>query len=104
MEELLTPEEQFVDEIELIPDEPVVDETAPEYEEDVFTVSLTGIVFDCSKLNVREEPSIAADIVCVIDNLATVLIDEEESTEDFYKVCTENGAEGFCMKKFIKLV
>lgn len=101
MEELLVQDEMPVEETLLVPDEvedEVVEEPAP------FTVAVTGIVFNCKKLNVREEASTAADVVCVIENLATVLIDEAESTEDFYKVCTESGAEGFCMKKFIKLV
>ena len=103
MEDVLMLDEMATGEtLVTVPDE-IEDEVIDE-PEDVFTVTLTGIVFNCPKLNVREEPSTAADIVCVIDNLATVLIDEEESTEDFYKVCTENGAEGFCMKKFIKLV
>jgi hypothetical protein len=31
------------------------------------------------------------------------MIDEKESTEEFYKVCTAAGIEGFCMKKFIAI-
>ena len=61
-----------------------------------------GIVHCCEKLNLRKEPSITSEVVCVIDRLTEVVIDESESTEDFYKVCTPAGVEGFCVKLYIK--
>ena len=60
-----------------------------------------GVVIDCAKLNVRELPNADAQVLCVIKVSSNVLVDETESTEDFYKVCTEAGIEGYCMKKFI---
>lgn len=60
-----------------------------------------GVVVNCTKLNVREQPNAGANIVCVLVALDEVQIDEEESTEEFYKICTVSGLEGFCMKKFI---
>lgn len=60
-----------------------------------------GIVTNCKKLNVREEPDTGASIVCEIVYQTDLMIDEKESTEDFYKVCTASGVEGFCMKKFV---
>lgn len=63
-----------------------------------------GRVVNCKKLNVREEPETDADIVCVIDALTDVVIDEEDSTDEFYKVYLSSGLEGFCMKKFIVIV
>ena len=62
-----------------------------------------GFVVDCAKLNVRSEPYIDSDIVCVIPGSTEVEVDEENSTDDFYKICTYSGVEGFCMKKFIQL-
>ena len=62
-----------------------------------------GFVIDCVKLNVRSEPYIDSDIVCVIPGSTEVEVDEENSTDDFYKICTYSGVEGFCMKKFIQL-
>ena len=64
---------------------------------------LLGMVTGCEKLNVRTEPSPTAAIVCEIDRQTEVLIEEAESTEDFYKVCTASGVDGFCMRKFIKI-
>lgn len=63
----------------------------------------SGIVTDCLKLNIRKEPNPNSRIVCAIDCLTEVIIDEKESTDEFYKICTVSGIEGFCMKKFITI-
>ena len=62
---------------------------------------IIGVVTDCLKLRVRKQPNMAAEVVCEIDALAEVQIDENDSTDEFYKVTTSVGVEGFCMKKFI---
>ena len=62
-----------------------------------------GKVIDCVKLNVREEPNTKASVVFEIPVGSTVYIDETCSTDDFYKICTEHGVEGYCMKKFIEI-
>lgn len=75
-------------------DEPAIEPPKPK---------TTGIVVDCAKLNVRIHPNSRAAVVCVISKSSEVTIDEAESTEDFYKICTAAGAEGFCMKEFVEL-
>lgn len=62
-----------------------------------------GIVTDCTSLYVRKEPSREADHAAIIKAMDCVEVLEEGSTEDFYKVKTQDGAEGYCMKKFIAL-
>lgn len=62
-----------------------------------------GLVSNCKKLNVREKPTIESSVVCEIVCRAELMIDEKESTEEFYKVYTAAGIEGFCMKKFIAI-
>jgi uncharacterized protein YgiM (DUF1202 family) len=62
-----------------------------------------GLVANCKKLNVREKPTVEAPVVCEIVCQTEVMIDEKESTEEFYKVYTAAGIEGFCMKKFIAI-
>lgn len=62
-----------------------------------------GKVVDCVRLNVREEPSTKASVVFEINVGSTVFIDETCSTDEFYKICTEHGVEGYCMKKFIEI-
>jgi hypothetical protein len=63
----------------------------------------TGVVTDCLKLNVRKKPSADAEVLVTIDALSKVMVDMAESTNDFFKVVTETGIEGFCMRKYIAL-
>ena len=87
------------------PVEPVVTEEMVETEESVKT-AVTGIVHDCVQLNLRSEPKRDERNDNVIIRLitgASVTINEELSTDEFYKVTTETGLEGYCMKQFIKL-
>ena len=63
-----------------------------------------GKVNNCKKLNVRKLPSRDAEIVSELVEGVEVMIDEKESTALFYKICTEHGIEGFCMKQFIKVL
>lgn len=63
----------------------------------------TGTVVECVKLNVRKGPFADAEIITEINVGSEVQISEKESTKDFYHVYTPTGADGFCMKKFIKI-
>lgn len=80
---------------EVIIEEPV----APVVEE---PKDVIGFVANCSRLNVRKEASQNAAVIKIINRDAKVKIDEENSTEDFYKVQT-GGVVGFCMKEFIEV-
>ena len=65
-----------------------------------------GIVANCEKLNLRRSPlkdSDGANIITELLSGVAVVIDEDESTPNFYKVTTETGLEGYCMKQFIEL-
>ena len=57
----------------------------------------------CEKLNVRSDATVDSEPVGVINRDSKVFIYEDESTEEFYKVCTATGLEGYCMKKFISV-
>lgn len=63
----------------------------------------SGVVTDCLKLNVRKEPSADAEVLAIVDCLSEVMVDIDASINDFYKVCTAVGVEGFCMRKYIAL-
>ena len=81
-----------------------VTDVTKEIEESISDVnSITGIVSDCKKLRVRNAPGLDSDVICEIEAGSIVEIDEVNSTEEFYKVCTETGIDGYCMKKFIKV-
>lgn len=84
---------------------PVVSETkvAAPIVTEVAAPKNLGKVVDCVRLNVREEPSTKASVVFEIPVGSMVFIDETCSTDEFYKICTEHGVEGYCMKKFIEI-
>ena len=80
-----------------------VDENAYVTPEPEVPEPTVGTVVDCPRLNVRVKPRANADVVCIIERDSKVMIDEENSTENFYKICTEVGIEGYCMKQFIDI-
>ena len=79
--------------LEGVVEEATFEEVAEEAKEKIGSVN-------CSKLNVRVSPSTTALVVCVLDGGSKVSI-TDDSDPDFYKVYTETGAYGFCMKQFI---
>lgn len=83
---------QTVTKIERVQDDVI--ETEPKH----------GIVTDCATLNVRKEPNPTAEVVCTITCSTDLVIDENESTDKFYKICTAAGIEGFCMRRYITLM
>ena len=80
---------------------PVV-EAEVETEPEVFKPK-TGKVAGCRMLNVRSEPDVFASIVCTLAEGTEVEVNEDESANDFYKICTTAGVEGFSMKRFITI-
>ena len=88
-----------IPEVEPIVPEPVIPEPVVEPENRKF-----GKVSNCKKLNIRKLPSRDAEIVSELIEGSEVMIDEKESTALFYKICTEHGIEGYCMKNFIKVL
>lgn len=86
--------------------EEVVEETVEEIVEEVKPEEpklIIGEVFDCVKLRLRKLPKVSAPVICEMIAGTIVKIDKAASTVEFYKVCTETGIEGYCMKKFIKV-
>ena len=63
--------------------------------------TVEGVIVDCLKLNVRAEPRIDADVVCVLDVMSEIKVDVTKSTPEWFKIRTAIGAEGYCMRKFV---
>lgn len=63
---------------------------------------LIGVV-NCLRLHIHSEPNLDSEIVCKVRYLTEVMIDLANSTEDFYKIYTAIGAEGFCQKELITI-
>jgi hypothetical protein len=87
---------------------PVVSEVKMEVDfvqETVETVTLptivSGVVVNCAKLNVRCKPSVNAEVACVLDVMSEIEIDTSKSDNEWFKVHTANGVEGYCMRKFV---
>lgn len=64
-------------------------------------VKTTGVVSSCELLNVRADSKADAAIVKVIAKGSKVNINLAESTDEWYKVTTQDKIAGYCMKKFI---
>lgn len=62
-----------------------------------------GIVTNCNLLNVRKEPNSDAEVLFTIPYSTKVVIENYYSTDDFYKICTASGMEGFCMKTYVAI-
>lgn len=56
---------------------------------------------NCPMLNVRKGPGIEEGIVCVIDETVELIEDPAFENEEWCKIYTVDGIEGYCMKKFI---
>lgn len=67
------------------------------------TETKLGYVTECLLLNVRELPSTESKVLCVIECLTELLIDETFEHDEFFKVYLDTGLEGYCMKKFIAI-
>lgn len=79
----------------------VVDELVVE---PIVSAVARGIVKGCNMLNIRQTPSMTANVVDIIGEGTEVEVELTESTEDFYKICTAAGSEGYCMSTYVEIV
>ena len=54
------------------------------------------------RLNIREKPDIGSSILCVAEANSELMI-EGDASDEWFKVCTVLGVEGYCMKKFVDI-
>ena len=101
VEEVIEPVEEAVEEVI----EPV-EETVEEAIEEVTEVEKksTEVAFgkvNCSKLNVRKEPSIHSNPLCIVEHGTRMEIGEFNG--EWVKILTPDGVSGYCMREFIDL-
>ena len=101
VEEVIEPVEETVEEVI----EPV-EETVEEAIEEVTEVEekSTEVAFgkvNCSKLNVRKEPSIHSNPLCIVEYGTRMEISEFNG--EWVKILTPDGVSGYCMREFIDL-
>ena len=101
-DEKIEPEVE-VNDSELEEEEAVNVEELLETEDAVEEETVVGVVIGCEKLNIRKEPAINSDVLCTVPVNAVLVIDVNESTNEWYSVITESGCNGYCMKKYVKV-
>lgn len=70
---------------------------------DTKSETIMGVTTNVERTKVYTKPSEFSEVICEIKKGTILLIDKEQSTEDFYSICTEAGIMGFCMKIFVEL-
>ena len=101
VEEVIEPVEEPVEEV-IEPAKETVEEAVEEVTE--VEEKPTEVAFgkvNCSKLNVRKEPSINSTPLCIIEHGTRMEISEFDG--EWVKILTSDGVSGYCMRKFIDL-
>ena len=75
----------------------------PSVENNVENNEVIGKISGFEKLYVRKEASKDSEPVGIVTDKDDLSIDVARSTDDFYKVITSNGLEGYCVKEFVKI-
>ena len=86
VEEVIEPVEEAIEEV-------------TEVEENSTEVAFGKV--NCSKLNVRKEPSINSVPLCIIEHGTRMEISEFNG--EWVKILTSDGVSGYCMREFIDL-
>ena len=101
VEEIIEPAEETVEEV-IEPVEEIVEEAiedVTEVEEKTTEVAFGKV--NCSKLNVRKEPSIHSNPLCIVEYGTRMEISEFNG--EWVKILTPDGVSGYCMREFIDL-
>lgn len=101
VEEVIEPVEEAVEEV-IEPAEETVEEAVEEVTE--VEEKSTEVAFgkvNCSKLNVRKEPSIHSNPLCIVEHGTRMEISEFNG--EWVKILTPDGVSGYCMREFIDL-
>lgn len=108
VEETVNEVEESTNETEETTEEVTEEVTEPEVivpniEDGVENNEVIGKISGFEKLYVRKEASKDSEPVGIVTDKDDLSIDIAHSTDDFYKVITSNGLEGYCVKEFVKI-
>ena len=108
IEETVNEVEESTNEAEETTEEVTKEVTEPEVivpsiENNVENNEVIGKISGFEKLYVRKEASKDSEPVGIVTDKDDLSIDVARSTDDFYKVITSNGLEGYCVKEFVKI-
>ena len=54
--------------------------------------------------DIKMIPETSSDILCWLKAGSEVIVDPADSTKDYYKVYMASGIEGYCSKRYIKII
>ena len=108
VEETVNEVEESINETEETTEEVTEEVTEPDVivpgiENNVENNEVIGKISGFEKLYVRKEASKDSEPVGIVTDKDDLSIDIARSTDDFYKVITSNGLEGYCVKEFVKI-
>lgn len=101
VEESTNETEETIEEVTEEVTEPEV--IVPNIENNVENNEVIGKISGFEKLYVRKEASKDSKPVGIVTDKDDLSIDVAHSTDNFYKVITSNGLEGYCVKEFVKI-
>lgn len=101
VEESINKTEETTEEVTEEVTEPEV--IVPNIEDSVENNEVIGKISGFEKLYVRKEANKDSEPVGIVTDKDDLSIDVIHSTDDFYKVITSNGLEGYCVKEFVKI-
>lgn len=101
VEESTNEAEETTEEVTEEVTEPVV--IVSNIEDGVENNEVIGKISGFTKLYVRKEANKDSEPVGIVTDKDDLSIDVAHSTDDFYKVITSNGLEGYCVKEFVKI-
>lgn len=104
VEESINEVKELTDEVQETIEEVIEPEViVPSIEDGVENNEVIGKISGFEKLYVRKEANKDSEPVGIVTDKDDLSIDIIHSTDDFYKVITSNGLEGYCVKEFVKI-
>ena len=64
---------------------------------------IIGFVTNCIKLNIRKEPNINSDVICIKTISSKLKVVDKCPDSGWYRVSDNNGIDGYCMKEYLAL-
>jgi SH3-like domain-containing protein len=79
-------------------------ELDPEPIEVEATLVIDAEIANCAKVNVRTTPEMCENVLLVLNQGSPIKIDQTYKSEEWFKIVTEAGVEGYVKKQFVKEV
>lgn len=81
----------------------VEEEIASTPDEVEVPTTVTGRIINCGKLNIRYSADAQSKVLCTVDVGSELTVHSETLPDEWFKVTTKSGVEGYCMSKYIAI-